>query len=358
MIDTQLEPGLVAENPIDIFGTNNNYIERYAKIIEYMANDSNTAICLFMANPNDNYWYANGYAEAIKIASQKTKKVVALVSNISLVDEEKIALDLSGVDVPLIRGAKNALLASKHFISWAKFIDSTKKVKKENTNDKDKINFWNAKLTQSVQLTEFEGLSLFKDFGISTSKCLLINSLDDLSGAADELSFPLVLKTAENINHKSDVKGVKLNLTSQDLVESAYRDLSNRLGKKAVLMEMAVGSVEICVGAIVDPAFGPVIVLSAGGTLIELFDDNVSSLAPIHESNVEVLLKKLKIYKLLDGFRGGEPINIKNLCKQISRISEVVFYLRDSLSEVDINPLICSKDKIIAVDCLVVSRKS
>ena len=98
--------------------------------------------------------------------------------------------------------------------------------------------------------------------------------------------------------------------------------------------------------------------MSAGGTLIELFDDNVSSLAPIHESNVEALLKKLKIYKLLDGFRGGDPINIENLCHQISRISEVVFYLRDSLSEVDINPLICSKDKIIAVDCLVVSRKS
>ena len=357
MIDTQLEPGLVAENPIDIFGTNNNYIERYAKIIEYMANDSNTAICLFMANPNDNYWYANGYAEAIKIASQKTKKVVALVSNISLVNEEKIALDLSSLDVPLIRGAKNALLASKHFISWAKFINSTKRVKQENINDRDKINFWNTKLAQSVLLTEFEGLSLFKDFEISTSKCSLINSLDDLSKATDELSFPLVLKTAENINHKSDVNGVKLNLTSQESVESAYQDLCNRLGKKAVLMEMAEGSVEICVGAIVDPEFGPVIILSAGGTLVELFDDRVSSLAPIHETDVKKLLKKLKIYRLFGGVRGGNAVDLKQLCKQISRISEVVFYLRDSLSEVDINPLICSKDKIIAVDCLVVGRK-
>ena len=160
-----------------------------------------------------------------------------------------------------------------------------------------------------------------------TSKCSLINSSADLSKAADELSFPLVLKTAENINHKSDVRGVKLNLTSQDLVESAYQDLSNRLGKKAILMEMAEGSVEICVGAIIDPDFGPVIVLSAGGTLVELFDDRVSSLAPIHETDVKILLKKLKIYRLFGGVRGGDAVDLKQLCKQISRISEVVFYL-------------------------------
>ena len=186
---------------------------------------------------------------------------------------------------------------------------------------------------------------------------MLINSLADLSKAADELSFPLVLKTAENINHKSDVNGVKLNLTSQESVESAYQDLCNRLGKKAVLMEMAEGSLEICVGAIVDPDFGPVIILSAGGTLVELFDDRVSSLAPIHETDVKKLLEKLKIYRLFGGVRGGDAVDLKQLCKQISRISEVVFYLRDSLSEVDINTLICSKDKIIAVDCLVVGRK-
>jgi len=358
MIDTQLEPGLVAENPIDIFGTNNNYIDRYAKIIEYMANDSNTAICLFMANPTDNYWYANGYAKAIKLASKKTKKVIVLVSNISLVAEEKIAIDLSGVDVPVIRGTKNALLASQHFIAWGDFLNSTKKVKQDTINDSNKINFWNNKLAQSGLLTEFEGLSLFKDFGISTSKCSLINSFADLSKATGELNFPLVLKTAENINHKSDVNGVKLNLTSQDLVEFAYQDLCDRLGKKAILMEMIKGSVEICIGAIIDPDFGPVIVLSAGGTLVELFDDRISSLAPIHELDVKILLKKLKIYKLFGGVRGRDEVDLNQLCKQISKISEVIYSLRDNLSEVDINPLICSKDSIIAVDCLIVTCNS
>lgn len=172
----------------------------------------------------------------------------------------------------------------------------------------------------------------------------------------DELSYPLVLKTAENINHKSDVGGVKLNLTSKKDLINEYQELNNRLGPKALLMEMRKGSVEICVGAIIDDDFGPVIVLSAGGTLIEVIDDTISALAPIDPQTAKQLLLKLNISKMFNGVRGCKPINLEDLCNQISNISFMISDLGSNLKELDINPIICSEKGAWAVDCLAIGN--
>jgi hypothetical protein len=177
-----------------------------------------------------------------------------------------------------------------------------------------------------------------------------------LLNSIDELPYPLVLKTAENINHKSDVGGVELNLTSiKDLIKE-YHELNNRLGPKALLMEMRKGSVEICVGAIIDDDFGPVIVLSAGGTLIEVIDDTISSLAPIDPQTAKQLLLKLNISKMFNGVRGHKPINLEDLCNQISNISFMISDLGNNLKELDINPIICSEKGAWAVDCLAIGN--
>lgn len=354
-ISTQLEPGLIAENPIDIFGTNNNYIERYSKIIEYLANDQSTAICLFMANPRDGYWYAEGYAEAIKIASQNTSKIIVLVSNFSLVNDEKMASYLFDHGVPLIRGTKNALLAVKHALNWRNYL-SIPKGDLKSINKKQIINAWIKKLIKKKSFSEFDGLEMLRAFGVSVAGYKLLNNEIDLLNSIDELSYPLVLKTAENINHKSDVGGVKLNLTSKKDLIKEYHELNNRLGPKALLMEMHKGSVEICVGAIIDDDFGPVIVLSAGGTLIEVIDDTISSLAPIDPQTAKQLLLKLNISKMFNGVRGHKPINLEDLCNQISNISFMISDLGNNLKELDINPIICSEKGAWAVDCLAIGN--
>ena len=354
-ISIQLEPGLIAENPIDIFGTNNNYIERYSKIIEYLANDQSTAICLFMANPRDGYWYAEGYAEAIKIASQNTSKIVVLVSNFSLVNDEKIAGYLFNHGVPLIRGTKNALLAVKHALNWRNYLPIPKGDLKT-INKKPIINAWIKKLLKKKSFSEFEGLEMLRAFGVSVAGYKLLNNEIDLLNSIDGLSYPLVLKTAENINHKSDVGGVKLNLTSKKDLINEYQELNNRLGPKALLMEMHKGSVEICVGAIIDDDFGPVIVLSAGGTLIEVIDDTISALAPIDPQTAKQLLLKLNISKMFNGVRGHKPINLEDLSNQISNISFMISDLGNNLKELDINPIICSEKGAWAVDCLAIGN--
>ena len=354
-ISTQLESGLIAENPIDIFGTNNNYIERYSKIIAYLGNDQSTAICLFMANPRDGYWYAEGYAEAIKIASQNTSKIIVLVSNFSLVNDEKMAGYLFDHGVPLIRGTKNALLAVKHALNWRNYL-SIPKGDLKSINKKPIINAWINKLIKKKSFPEFDGLEMLREFGVSIARYKPINNSIDLLNSLDELSYPLVLKTAENINHKSNVNGVKLNLNSKNAVVREYKELNNRLGPKALLMEMYKGSVEICVGAIIDDDFGSVIVLSAGGTLIEVINDSITALAPIDSQTAKQLLLELDISKMFNGVRGSEPINLDVLCHQISNISFMISDLGNNLKEIDINPLICSENGAWAVDCLVIGN--
>jgi acyl-CoA synthetase (NDP forming) len=354
-ISTQLEPGLIAENPIDIFGTNNNYIERYSNIIAYLANDKSTAICLFMANPRDGYWYAEGYVEAVKVAAQNTSKVVVLVSNFSLVNEEKMAGYLFDHGVPLIRGTKNALLAVKHALNWRNYLSNVKGDLKS-INKQTIINEWAKKLSYKKDFSEFDGLEMLREFGVSVPGYKLLNNKIDLLSSIDELSFPLVLKTAESINHKSDVNGVKLNLSSKKAVVSEYECLIRRLGPRALLMEMQKGSVEICVGAIIDDDFGPVIVLSAGGTLIEVINDTISALAPIDPQTAKQLLLELNISKMFNGVRGHKPVNLEDLCNQISSISFMIFDLGDNLKELDINPIICSESGAWAVDCLAIGN--
>lgn len=355
-VSSQLEPGLVAENPIDIFGTNNNYIERYSKVIEYLGNDRDVSICLFMANPRDGYWYAEGYSEAIKLASKNTSKILVLVSNYSLVNEEKIAQDLLNHDIPLIRGTKNALKAVKHTLNWKKFIESPVKDLKS-TDNQNIAHVWIEKLKLKSRFSEFDGLKMLESFGISVTRFELIENKHELLRAIDKLSYPLVLKTAEDTNHKSDVKGVKLDLNAENEVLKEYQDLNSRLGPKALLMEMCEGHIEICVGAIIDDEFGPVIVLSAGGTLVEIIEDSTTAVSPISPQTARNLLFELKISKLFKGVRGNKPIDLEALCLLISNVSFMISDLGNNLKELDINPIVCSEKGAWAVDCLAIGNK-
>ena len=112
------------------------------------------------------------------------------------------------------------------------------------------------------------------DFGIASPPHVQIESVSEITGATAGLRFPVVLKTAEDHAHKSDVGGVVLNLPDTKAVEAAYLTISAKLGPKALVAEMAPKGVELAMGSVWDNGFGPVIVLSAGGVLVEYLDDS------------------------------------------------------------------------------------
>jgi len=131
--------------------------------------------------------------------------------------------------------------------------------------------------------------------------------------------------------------------------------LSPRPRVNGVLVQpMVPQGIEVMVGARVDRQFGAMIVVGLGGIFVELLKDTVIRLAPVSADEALTMLHSLKGRRALEGFRGSEPVNLKKLAEVTARISEFIADNQDSVTELDINPLICAGDQIVAVDALVV----
>src|SRR5262249_16765767 len=163
--------------------------------------------------------------------------------------------------------------------------------------------------------------------------------------------------------HKSDVGGVKLNLADAAALKSAYADLKSRLGPRTIVMPMAQGEsfgkgVELSLGMIHDPQFGAVVMLGAGGVLIDRLKDRRYALAPlVEEGEAERHLNALALRPLLDGKRGAAPADIGSLTQAITRFSIMAADLADLIAEIDVNPFIATPHGCVALDALIVPRK-
>jgi acyl-CoA synthetase (NDP forming) len=115
---------------------------------------------------------------------------------------------------------------------------------------------------------------------------------------------------------------------------------------------------EIMVGVRVDPQFGPMVVVGLGGVFVELLRDTAVRLAPVSRREARRMLGELKAQKALQGFRGAEPVDLERLADVVARISEFAADQRDRIAEVDVNPLICAGDRVIAVDALIAKQEA
>jgi hypothetical protein len=175
--------------------------------------------------------------------------------------------------------------------------------------------------------------------------------------ASRELAFPLVLKTAmPGILHKSDVGGVKLGIADAAALAESYEDLARRLGPRVLMMPMAdLGKgIELAFGAKIDPTFGPVVMVGAGGVLIEYLKDQAVALAPFDAAEARRLIDALALRPLLDGKRGRPAADLPCLAEALAAFSVMVADLGSHLREIDINPVLAGPDGPIALDALVV----
>ena len=186
---------------------------------------------------------------------------------------------------------------------------------------------------------------------------MLADTAVEAREAARDIGYPVALKTAAGHSHKWDVGGVHLGLTTASEVDGAYADLSARLGPAVLVSGMAPAGVEIGLGAVLDDAFGPIVVVSAGGVLIELLEDKNVALAPFGPDEARDLLGEIKVHKLLAGVRGSPPSDMQALAELISRFSVMVAALAPELAEVDVNPVIAGAWGALAVDALVVTKQ-
>jgi acyl-CoA synthetase (NDP forming) len=350
-LQAQLDPGLVAENPLDAWGTPTRFIERYTHCFDAMLADPSVALCGFFSEVRDNHSYHQGVVDAALESAIHSDKPIFIASNSVFTDDRVLALRARDKKVAIIKGTQNALVACRNFLSFAnhkKIIDTPPRLAG------DIQTRWIEQLGNVDNTGEAEALQLLSDYGIPSVQTITVSSAAEMAKASDLLGFPLVLKTAEDHAHKSDVGGVVLNIQQAEALNQAYLEMSKKLGPRANLMLMIPTGIEIGLGAIIDQAFGPVVVLSSGGTLIEVLDDKALALAPFGCDTARQLLSELKIYRLLEGVRGATAADIPALCDCIARFSVLVWQLRDVIKEIDVNPLIVNADGVCAVDCLVI----
>jgi acyl-CoA synthetase (NDP forming) len=213
------------------------------------------------------------------------------------------------------------------------------------------------------RLTEREAKAVLAIYGIKVTGERLAQDVGAALAAADALGYPVALKVeSPDIAHKTEAGVIRLDLRDAAALRLAYDEITAAAARvtprpriNGVLVQpMAPKGVELVIGARVDPQFGPLIVVGSGGILVELLRDSVAALAPVGPETALAMLRRLKSATLLAGFRGSAPVDLAPIADAVCRVSELIADHRDTIAEIDVNPLICSTAGPLAVDALIV----
>lgn len=213
-------------------------------------------------------------------------------------------------------------------------------------------------------LLEHEAKSFIHDYGIPVTRIKLAKSEDEAVEFARQMGFPAVLKiVSPQVIHKSDVGGVKVNLKNEEEVRRAYREILDGVRRRVpdakvegiLVQEFAPPGVELIIGLIRDPQFGPTVMFGLGGVFVEVFKDVSFRVAPLSEHDAESMMKEIRAYKLLTGFRGAEPVDLNAVKDALIKVGRIGVE-NEEIAEMDLNPIIAYPKGIMVVDARIILR--
>lgn len=219
----------------------------------------------------------------------------------------------------------------------------------------------------SDRLTERESKAVLELYGVPVVGEAAAASLPEALEAAAKLLYPLALKIeSPDIAHKTEAGGVVLNIKDDIELAQAYERVMTNAARYSpnarlqgvLLQPMIPQGLEVVLGVRIDPLLGALIVAGLGGVLVELLKDSAVDLAPIGIEDGVALLRKLRGAQLFDGFRGAERVDVNALGAVVARLSEFAWDQQELIAELDINPIICTGERLVAVDALIVRRRS
>jgi acetyltransferase len=213
-------------------------------------------------------------------------------------------------------------------------------------------------------LTEYESKQLLASYCIPIVDTKVAQTEDEAVSAAESLGYPVVLKLySETITHKTDVGGVQLSIRNEQAVRQAYRlireNVTRRFGTGDFLgvtvqpMVSNENGYELIIGSSIDPQFGPVLLFGSGGQLVEIYKDRSLALPPLNTTLARRMMEQTKIFAALKGVRGRPPVDLENLEQLLVRFSQLVME-QPWIKEIEINPLLASPEKLMALDARVV----
>lgn len=348
-----LPPELEPSNPLDCAA---DLTDEFSKVFErglrILAAAPEVSMLGLEADMRDDYVYEDGVLAQARALASLTDKPCFFYSSFGQTHNRALGEALADLGVPCLNGAGMMMAAVRNFQNWA----DRRRVQVSDVvvePDADTVVKWRARLAAPVD--EHTGLALLADFGVPAAQGVICTSAAMLDDAAQSVGFPLVLKTAEaGIDHKSDVGGVILDLHDHAALQAAYADLTDRLGSRVIVQKMSDKGVELAFGCVMDPDFGPLVMVSAGGTLVELFGERQFARAPFGADRAEALIRRLKVVRLIDGVRGDAPRDMRAAARALSAFSAACACLAGHVAEIDVNPVVVTQPGAVAVDALIV----
>jgi acetyltransferase len=363
--DGILPPQWSHNNPVDILGDAEP--ERYAKSLEIAAKDPGIDGMLVILTPQD-MTHPTQIAEKLKpYAKGLGKPVLASWMGGAEVAAGDQILNQAGI--PTFQFPDSAVRAFNYMWRYAynlKGIYETPVLPHQDaTLQRERAE----QILQSVRasgrtiLTESESKQLLASYGIPVVDTRVALTEEEAIKAAEEIGYPVVVKLHSlTITHKTDIGGVMLNLHDATAVSRAFRLIQLFVSEKAgadqfqgvtVQPMVKLDGYELIVGSSLDSQFGPVMLFGTGGQLVEVFKDRALALPPLNSTLARRLMEQTRIFRALQGVRGRRPVDIAGLEELLVRFSQLIVEQR-WIKEIDINPLLASPERLLALDARVV----
>jgi acyl-CoA synthetase (NDP forming) len=305
-------------------------------------------------------------ANAMIKARQETGKPVVMFSNVSTGFNREVHEVLKAGGVPYLQGTPETLRAIQVFEQYAEYRRKSGGQVFTTSAPPASLGQWKQTLaSRKGTLSEVEGRKLLADYGIRGPREFVAGTAAEACKAAEQVGYPVVLKiNSPDITHKTEAGGVKINLADKEAVSAAYGEVM-RLARAfkpdaklegVIIQEMLPRTaVEVILGVMRDPGFGPVVVFGSGGILVELVKDSALRIPPVSLADAGEMIASTRGYKLLQGFRGRPAADIDALADALVNLSRLAVDLADHISALDINPLMVLPrgQGVCAVDALV-----
>lgn len=365
-LNEMLPPMWSQRNPVDVLG--DARAKRIAKAAEVVIKDKGVDAVLVILTPQA-MTDPTATAKSIAGLAETTSKplLAAWLGGESMVEGMRI---LNNAGVSTYQTPEQAVRAFMTLVSYARNLESLyetpRDVPVEFSLDRVSLRkeYVEKYFKENEILPEDVSKELIDAYGIPTTQPYAAETEDGAVKLADELGYPVVLKVfSPDITHKSDVHGVELDLRDEEMVRSAYRRIlenAERLRPDARLEGVTVqrmvvdrNAIEMIIGIKKDKVFGTVVMAGMGGTGAELFADRSLGFPPLNERLARRMLESLKMWPLLNGYRGSPPFNVDQLIEVLIRLSYLAADYPE-IVELDVNPLLVSPEKVTALDARIV----
>jgi acetyltransferase len=353
-------------NPVDVLG--DARAKRVAKATQIVLEDANTDAVLVILTPQA-MTNPNATAKEISTLVGLTNKPIlaAWLGGQSMHEADDILVEAG---IPSYKTPEQAIRAFMTMVSYSRNLEilyeTPKDVPVEFTVDRARLRSEFEEIIRNNEnvLSEEDSKTILESYGITTTQPHLAVSADEAVEVADRIGYPVVLKIhSPDITHKSDVGGVRLNISDDQHVKKAFNQITDAVathqpearieGVTVQRMFASKDAVELILGIKKDRIFGTVLMVGMGGISAELFGDKALGFPPLNESLARRMLESLKIYPLLKGYRGSKPKDIDKLIQVLIRLSYLAADFPEIL-ELDINPLLVTSNEAVALDARIV----